>query len=117
MRAPWSRSTKRQQQTAVELQRPPLARSTQPTLRDFIVYLGPALMVSIAYMDPGNYGTDLAAGAGFRYDLIWAVWLASAMAMILQYLSGKLGIATGRSLPELLKISLGRRAFVIPYWL
>ena len=74
-------------------------------------------MVSIAYMDPGNYGTDLAAGAGFKYDLIWAVWLASAMAMILQYLSGKLGIATGNSLPELLKTSLGRRAFVVPYWL
>jgi manganese transport protein len=73
-------------------------------------------MVSIAYMDPGNYGTDLAAGAGFRYDLIWAVWLASAMAMILQYLSGKLGIATEQSLPELVRASLGRRAFVIPYW-
>jgi len=86
-------------------------------LRDFLVYLGPALMVSIAYMDPGNYGTDLAGGAGFKYDLIWAVWLASAMAMILQYLSGKLGIATGQSLPELVKSSLVRKAFVVPYWL
>jgi len=74
-------------------------------------------MVSIAYMDPGNYGTDLAAGAGFKYDLIWAVWLASAMAMILQYLSGKLGIASGRSLPELVKQSLGRTTLVVPYWL
>ncbi len=86
-------------------------------LHDFLVYLGPALMVSIAYMDPGNYGTDLAGGAGFKYDLIWAVWLASAMAMILQYLSGKLGIATDRSLPELVKSSLVRKAFVVPYWL
>ncbi len=79
--------------------------------------MGPAVMVSIAYMDPGNYGTDLAAGAGFKYDLIWAVWLASAMAMILQYLSGKLGVATGRSLPELVRISLGRKVFIIPYWI
>ncbi len=85
--------------------------------RDFFVYMGPALMVSIAYMDPGNYGTDLAAGAGFNYDLIWAVWLASAMAMILQYLSGKLGIASGHSLPELVRGTLRRKAFVYPYWL
>ncbi|MDA4118134.1 MAG: Nramp family divalent metal transporter, partial [Thaumarchaeota archaeon] len=95
----------------------PRRGSTRLALRDFLVYMGPALMVSIAYMDPGNYATDLAAGAGFKYDLIWAVWLASAIAMILQYLSGKLGIASGRSLPELVRGSLVRRAFVIPYWL
>jgi manganese transport protein len=75
-------------------------------------------MVSIAYMDPGNYGTDLAAGAGYKYDLLWAVWLASGMAMLLQYLSGKLGIASGYSLPELVRISFGgKKRFVIPYWL
>ena len=74
-------------------------------------------MVSMAYMDPGNYGTDLAAGAGYKYDLVWAVWLASIMAMILQYLSGKLGIATGQSLAEMVKSSLGRKALVVPYWL
>jgi len=75
-------------------------------------------MVSIAYMDPGNYGTDLAAGAGYKYDLLWAVWLASAMAMLLQYLSGKLGIASGYSLPELIRKSFGdRKRFVVPYWL
>lgn len=74
-------------------------------------------MVSIAYMDPGNYGTDLAAGAGFKYELLWAVWLASGMAMLLQYLSGKLGIASGYSLPELVRQSLVKRRYVIPYWL
>jgi manganese transport protein len=75
-------------------------------------------MVSMAYMDPGNYGTDLAAGAGYRYDLLWAVWLANALAMLLQYLSGKLGIASGRDLPELVRKSLaGKRRYVIPYWL
>jgi manganese transport protein len=75
-------------------------------------------MVSIAYMDPGNYGTDITAGAGYRYDLLWAGWLASAMAMLLQYLSGKLGIASGYSLPELVRKSFaGKRRYVIPYWL
>ncbi len=44
-------------------------------------------MVSIAYMDPGNYGTDIAAGAAFKYDLLWAAWFAGGMAMLLQYLS------------------------------
>ena len=66
-------------------------------------------MVSIAYMDPGNYGTDIAAGAGFKYDLLWAAWFAGGMAMLLQYLSGKLGIASGYSLPELLRKSPGSR--------
>ena len=71
----------------------------------------------MAYMDPGNYGTDLAAGAGFKFGLVWAVWLASAMAMLLQYLSGKLGIASGHSLPEMVRKSLVRKEFVVPYWL
>ena len=76
------------------------------------------MMVSMAYMDPGNYGTDLAAGAGFGYALLWAVWLANVMAMLLQYLSGKLGIATRHDLPELVRKSLGgRRRYVVPYWL
>lgn len=95
----------------------PEGRPGTRRVKEFLAYVGPALMVSIAYMDPGNYGTDVAAGAGFRYELIWAVWLASGMAMLLQYLSGKLGIATGRSLPELVRESLVRRAFVVPYWL
>jgi len=73
-------------------------------------------MVSIAYMDPGNYGTDIAAGAGFKYDLLWAAWLAGGMAMLLQYLSGKLGIVSGYSLPELVRMSLVKRKYVIPYW-
>ncbi|HZW57699.1 MAG TPA: Nramp family divalent metal transporter [Nitrososphaerales archaeon] len=84
---------------------------------DYIHWLGPALIVSVAYMDPGNYGTDLAAGATFKYQLLWAGWLASAMAMLLQYLSGKLGIATGKDLPEMVRDSLGTKRFIIPYWL
>src|ERR1700733_1060559 len=87
------------------------------SVRDFFTYLGPTLIVSLAYVDPGNFGTDIAAGSQFNYALIWAVWMASAMAMILQYLSGKLGIATGNSLSQLLRASLASRARIIPYWL
>ena len=95
----------------------PRAPSAKQSAWQFVRWVGPALMVSIAYMDPGNYGTDLAAGAGYSYALLWAGWLASAMAMLLQYLSGKLGIASGYSLPELVRMSLKRRRYVIPYWL
>ncbi|HEU5222037.1 MAG TPA: Nramp family divalent metal transporter, partial [Candidatus Nitrosotalea sp.] len=86
-------------------------------LRRFITYSGPALIVSIGYMDPGNYGTDLQGGAAFGYSLLWVVWLSCAIAMLMQYLSGKLGIATEKSLAEILREKLGRRLFVIPYWL
>ena len=85
-------------------------------LRLFL-YTGPALIVSIAYMDPGNYGTDIQGGASLNYSLLWVVWLSSAMAMMLQYLSGKLGIATGKSLPEVIREKLKKKIFIIPYWL
>lgn len=88
----------------------------QSLLRLFF-YTGPALIVSMAYMDPGNYGTDIAGGASLNYSLLWVVWLSSAMAMMLQYLSGKLGIATGKSLPELIREKLKEKIFVVPYWL
>ncbi len=87
------------------------------TLREFFAYLGPALIVSMAYMDPGNYGTAIQAGAIFRNGLVWSVWLASLMAMLLQYLSGKLGITTGRSLPEMIRSSLNSRYYTFTYWL
>ncbi len=87
------------------------------SVREFFAYLGPALIVSMAYMDPGNYGTAIQSGALFSNSLVWTVWLASFMAMELQYLSGKLGIATGRSLPELVRASLKSRYYTFAYWL
>ena len=65
---------------------------------DLLQYFGPALIVSVTYMDPGNFGTDISGGAQFGYSMLWIVWFAGIMAMLLQYLSGKLGIATGHSL-------------------
>ncbi len=73
--------------------------------------------MSVAYIDPGNYGTDISGGASFGYSMLWVVWLAGIMAMLLQYLSGKVGIATGHSLPELIRLHLKKRIYVVPYWL
>ncbi len=86
-------------------------------LRGYIVYFGPAMLASVAYIDPGNFGTDISAGAGFGYVLLWAVLVANLMGMLLQYLSGKVGIATGKSLAELIRGSLQTRGRIIPYWL
>jgi manganese transport protein len=66
--------------------------------RNWRAYVGPAMLVSVGYMDPGNWGTDLAGGAEFKYALLWVVLLASLMAIVLQVLSARLGIATGKDL-------------------
>jgi len=78
--------------------RPP--QRARPGLRHYRAYLGPALLVSVGYMDPGNWGTDLQAGAMYRYGLLWVVALASAMAIVLQLLAARLGIVTGKNLAE-----------------
>ena len=63
-------------------------------------FLGPAFIAAIAYVDPGNFATNMAGGAQYGYALLWVVAAANLMAMLVQALSAKLGIATGRSLPE-----------------
>jgi len=63
--------------------------------------LGPAFVAAIAYIDPGNFATNITAGSRFGYLLVWVVVASNLMAMLIQYLSAKAGIATGRSLPEL----------------
>jgi len=87
------------------------------TASGFLRYIGPALIVSTAYIDPGNFGTDIAGGAKYAYQLLWVVWLANIMAMVLQYLSGKLGLATSLSLAEIIRGKLKTRWKTIPYWL
>lgn len=66
-----------------------------------LLFAGPAVVASIAYMDPGNFATNIQAGAGFGYDLLWVVLMANLIAMLFQALSAKLGIVTGRNLAEL----------------
>ncbi len=66
-----------------------------------LTFLGPAFVAAIAYVDPGNFATNIAGGSKFGYLLLWVVLMANLMAMLIQYLSAKLGIATGKNLPEL----------------
>jgi manganese transport protein len=70
-------------------------------LRASLAFFGPAVIASIAYIDPGNFATNIQAGAKFGYDLLWVVLLANLIAMLFQGLSAKLGIVTGRNLAEL----------------
>lgn len=78
--------------------------------------LGPAFVAAIAYVDPGNVAANLTAGARFGYLLVWVLVAANAMAVLVQYLSAKLGVVTGRSLPEVLGERLPRRAR-LAYWM
>ncbi|GAA4166860.1 Nramp family divalent metal transporter [Gryllotalpicola daejeonensis] len=75
-----------------------------------LALLGPAFVASIAYVDPGNVAANLTAGARYGFLLLWVLVLANAAAMLVQYLSAKLGIVTGRNLPELLAERLNRPA-------
>src|SRR5713101_2867739 len=63
-------------------------------------FVGPAVLVSVGYMDPGNWGTDLQAGARFKYGLLWVVGLASLMAIFMQVISARLGVVTGKDLAQ-----------------
>ncbi len=68
--------------------------------KDMIRYLGPAFLVSVGYMDPGNWATDIEGGARFGYSLLWVIFLSNMIAILLQTLSAKLGIVTGRDLAQ-----------------
>lgn len=69
-------------------------------LREVVPFVGPAFVASIAYMDPGNFATNIAGGSDFRYQLLWVLLWSNLMAILVQLLSAKLGIATGMSLPR-----------------
>ena len=74
-----------------------------------LALLGPAFVAAVAYVDPGNFATNIAGGAKYGYLLLWVILAANLMAMLIQYLSAKVGIATGRSLPELCREHFPRR--------
>jgi manganese transport protein len=69
--------------------------------RGAVALLGPAFVAAVAYIDPGNFATNFSAGARYGYTLIWVIVAANLMAMLVQYLSAKTGVATGKDLPEL----------------
>src|SRR5437868_4236737 len=69
-------------------------------MRRMLAFAGPAYMVAVGYMDPGNWATDLAGGAKFGYALIWVLLMSNLMAVLLQTLSARLGLVTGRDLAQ-----------------
>jgi manganese transport protein len=77
-------------------------------VRATLAMLGPAFVASVAYVDPGNFATNIQGGAQYGYLLLWVVLAANLMAMLVQYMSAKLGIVTGRDLPELVRASFPR---------
>ena len=83
--------------------------------RVMLSFVGPAVVASIAYMDPGNFATNIQAGAGYGYSLLWVVAVANIVAMLFQAMSAKLGLVTGRNLAELCRESLPRR-YVYGMW-
>src|SRR6478609_2574003 len=99
-------------QTVLQRSKPTLSERTVTTARTvlagnprgfgaYFAFVGPAVVASIAYMDPGNFATNIQAGAKYGYGLLWVVLLANLIAMLFQALSAKLGIVTGRNLAEL----------------
>src|SRR4051794_35152290 len=81
-------------------------RSNRRTLWPF---LGPAFIACVAYVDPGNFATNIAGGAKFAFTLVWAIVASTVMAMLIQTLSAELGIETGLNLPEMCRNQISRR--------
>ena len=84
-------------------------RSRKGRLAKLLPFLGPAFIACVAYVDPGNFATNIQGGAKFGYMLLWVIVASNLMAMLIQTLSAKLGIATGRNLAEMLPRTFPRR--------
>jgi manganese transport protein len=85
-------------------------------IRGIWPFLGPAFIAAVAYVDPGNFATNMAAGARFGYLLLWVVLMANLRAMLIQSMSAKLGVATGKNLPEVCRERYSRPVSVL-LWL
>lgn len=90
--------------------------ATTPRRRDLLRYFGPAFVASVAYIDPGNFAANIQGGSQFGYKLLWVLLWSNAMAILVQYLSAKLGIVTGKSLPQNCRSHFSRRTNVL-LWL
>src|SRR3954465_5034367 len=75
-------------------------------------FLGPAFIACVAYIDPGNFATNIAGGSKFGFTLVWVIVASNLMAMLIQTLSAKLGIATGRNLPEVCRERFSRKTSI-----
>jgi manganese transport protein len=90
----------------------PGERALRGGRRSIWPFLGPAFIACVAYVDPGNFATNIAGGAKFGFTLVWVIVASNLMAMLIQTLSAKLGIATGRNLPELCRERFSRRVSI-----
>lgn len=93
---------------ALPVWRPAPTRRSRLRFEELARFLGPAFVVSVAYIDPGNFATNLAGGSAFNYDLVWVILWSNITAIFLQTLSAKLGIATGKNLPEMCQANFSR---------
>src|ERR1051326_241413 len=75
-------------------------------------FIGPAFVACVAYIDPGNFATNIAGGSKYGYTLVWVIVASNLMAMLIQTLSAKLGIATGKNLPEICRERFSRRVSI-----
>ena len=91
-------------------------RALRGTSFRLLPFLGPAFIASVAYIDPGNFATNIAGGSRYGYTLVWVIVASNLMAMLVQTLSAKLGIATGKNLAEVCRDELPRRASLL-LWL
>jgi manganese transport protein len=84
--------------------------------KNLLPFMGPAFIASVAYMDPGNFATNISGGAQYGYTLLWVILAANLAAMFIQYLSAKLGIVTGLNLPEIIRASHSKAA-TFAFWI
>ena len=83
-------------------------------IKELMKYLGPAFIVSVAYIDPGNFATNIRGGSVFNYSLIWVILWSNLMAIFLQSMSAKLGIATDHNLPEMCSKAVSYTHLTLP---
>src|SRR5689334_14779666 len=101
----------RTQDEAPAILHPTLAElRSRGKIRGGLALLGPSFVAAVAYIDPGNFATNISGGAQFGYLLVWVIVMANLIAMLVQYLSAKTGIATGHNLAELCREHLPRKA-------
>ncbi len=96
-------------------QRAQRSRDAKKAIFALLPFLGPAFIACVAYIDPGNYATNIQGGSVYGYNLLWVIVLANLMALLLQTMSAKLGIATGRNLAEMCRLQF-RRPTVYAMW-
>jgi len=98
--------------SATELAAEEALRGERKGFRALLPFLGPAFIAAVAYVDPGNFATNIAAGSQYGYLLLWVIFASNLMAVLIQAMSAKLGIATGKNLPEMCRIRFTKRTSV-----